>query len=122
MLDRKLVAYALSGVYPFHMPGHKRAALDMPNPYTIDVTEIDGFDDLHHPEGILKEAQERAAKLYGAARSFYLVNGSTCGLLTAISAAAKKALIRIRTIRMISFGNNGSSGKMDNLLLKQRSV
>ena len=42
--------------------------------------------------------------------------------MTAISAAAKKALIRIRTIRMISFGNNGSSGKMDNLLLKQRSV
>ncbi len=90
MLDRKLVAYALSGVYPFHMPGHKRAALDMPNPYTIDVTEIDGFDDLHHPEGILKEAQERAAKLYGAARSFYLVNGSTCGLLTAISAAVPR--------------------------------
>lgn len=86
-LDTKLEAYAGSGYYPFHMPGHKRNALPMPNPYTIDITEIEGFDNLHYPEGILKEAQERAAQLYGAGQSFYLVNGSTCGLLAAVAAA-----------------------------------
>lgn len=86
-LDLKLEKYAKSGMYPFHMPGHKRNAAFIPNPYAIDITEIDGFDDLHAPEGILKEAMERAADLYGAKQSFYLVNGSTCGILAAISAA-----------------------------------
>ena len=72
------------------MPGHKRQSLHFPNPYAIDITEIDGFDNLHHAEGILKEAQERAAELYGSRECFYLINGSTCGLLAAISAAAKR--------------------------------
>ena len=72
------------------MPGHKRRPIDFPNPYTIDITEIDGFDNLHHAEEILHDAQQRAADLYGAKRSFYLVNGSTCGLLAAICAAAPK--------------------------------
>ncbi len=72
------------------MPGHKRRALPFPNPYTIDITEIDGFDNLHHAEGLIREAEERAAKLYGAGRSYYLVNGSTCGLLAAICAAARR--------------------------------
>lgn len=89
-LEEQLLRYGESGVYPFHMPGHKRRSLGFPNPYAIDITEVDGFDALHHADGILKEAQQRAADLYGARRSFYLVNGSTCGLLAAISAAARK--------------------------------
>lgn len=90
MLDQKLIEYTQSNIYPFHMPGHKRRPIDFPNPYTIDITEIDGFDNLHHAEEILRDAQQRAAELYGAKRSFYLVNGSTCGLLAAICAAAPK--------------------------------
>lgn len=87
-LDQKLQAYADTDYYPFHMPGHKRTdKLMLPNPYSIDITEIDGFDNLHHPEGILKEAQMRAADIFGAKSTFYLVNGSTCGILSAISAA-----------------------------------
>ena len=81
---------AESDMYPLHMPGHKRESLRFPNPYSIDITEIDGFDNLHHAAGILKEAQERAAQLYGSKRCFYLVNGSTCGLLAAICAATSK--------------------------------
>lgn len=53
----------------------------------IDITEIDGFDNLHHPQGVLLELQQKAAALYGAEESFYLVNGSTGGILSAISAA-----------------------------------
>lgn len=87
-LDAKLKRYAKGDVYPFHMPGHKRNPLRFPNPYTIDITEIEGFDDLHRPHGILKEAQERAARLYGSKKSYYLVNGSSCGILTAVSAAS----------------------------------
>lgn len=89
-LDRKLTSYSKTDTYPFHMPGHKRRTLPFENPYTIDITEIDGFDNLHHAEGILKEAQERAAALYGSDHCFYLVNGSTCGLLAAICGATRK--------------------------------
>lgn len=89
-LDKALEEYGRSDVYPFHMPGHKRRMLDFPNPYTVDITEIEGFDHLHHAQGILKEAQERAAELYGGEYCYYLVNGSTGGLLSAICAATKK--------------------------------
>ena len=89
-LDQKLTEYGKSDIYPFHMPGHKRRKFDFPNPYEIDITEIDGFDNLHHAEEILKEAQQRAADLYGAQRSFYLINGSTCGILAAVSACTQK--------------------------------
>ena len=88
-LDEKLEAYAESDFYPFHMPGHKRNKSVLHGRARADITEIAGFDDLYHASEILKEAQERAAKLYGAGRSFYLVNGSTVGILTAIFAATK---------------------------------
>ena len=59
-------------------------------PYELDITEIDGFDDLHHAEGILKEAEARAAWLYKADRTHFLVNGSTVGILSAILGSTKK--------------------------------
>ena len=90
MLEQKLYDYAKSDYYPFHMPGHKRQLDCRWNPYELDITEIDGFDNLHHAQEILKESQERAAKLYGAGKSYYLVNGSTCGLLATICAATGK--------------------------------
>lgn len=86
-LDQKLEKYSKSDYYPFHMPGHKRMGMEHGNPYKVDITEIEGFDNLHHAQGILKEAQQRAADLYGARQSFYLVNGSTCGILAAISSS-----------------------------------
>ncbi len=85
-----LEEYAQSDYYPFHMPGHKRKSLAFPNPYEIDITEIDGFDNLHHATGIIKEAEVRGAELYHSKRCFFLVNGSTCGLLAAISAATRR--------------------------------
>jgi arginine/lysine/ornithine decarboxylase len=89
-LDEKLIEYGNSDYCPFHMPGHKRVPGMDANPYSMDITEIDGFDNLHDAQGILREAQERAAALYQADASYYLVNGSTCGILSAISAAVKK--------------------------------
>lgn len=89
-LDTKLERYSRKEIYPFHMPGHKRKEHALMDPYAIDITEIEGFDNLHEPEGVLLEGKERLAELYGAKESFFLVNGSTCGLLAAISAAAKR--------------------------------
>lgn len=90
-LYQALAAYGESDFYPCHMPGHKRSPLsgEMADFYKIDITEIEGFDNLHQPEGILREAQERANRLYGAEETFFLVNGSTCGVMAAVMAAAK---------------------------------
>ncbi len=65
----------------------------VPNPFSVDITEIDGFDNLHHAEDILKESMNSAAAVYGADRSWYLVNGSTCGILAAIAAAVSRGKI-----------------------------
>lgn len=86
-----LEAYASSDFYPMHMPGHKRTHnWRMPNPYRIDITEIENFDNLHHAEGILKQGMERTAKLFGSKRSFHLVNGSTVGILAGILSLTRK--------------------------------
>ena len=94
-LLERLTEYAGSDAYPFHMPGHKRREIPdgipggFPDPYGIDITEIDGFDNLHHAEGILKDAMDEAAAIYGTDRSWYLVNGSTCGILSAVFATTE---------------------------------
>ena len=76
--------------YPLHMPGHKRRVPPAPglSCYAFDLTEIDGADDLHGAQGILAEAMDRTAALYGSARCRYLVGGSTVGLLAGIRALA----------------------------------
>lgn len=83
-----LLAYAERDVYPFHMPGHKRnaALLGTMLPYAIDITEIEGFDNLHAPQGILKQLQARLAALWGARESFAMVNGATGGILAGMAA------------------------------------
>lgn len=90
-LYQTLRKYAAGDVYPCHMPGHKRnpEGGEMAGFFGIDITEIEGFDNLHHAEGILREAQERANRLYGADETFFLVNGSTAGILAAVMAAAR---------------------------------
>ena len=51
-LYKKLEAYGKSDFYPFHMPGHKRNPLAVEGDFPVerDITEIDGFDNLHHAE------------------------------------------------------------------------
>lgn len=76
-----------------HMPGHKRntAMLGSDLPYSLDVTEIDGADDLHDPEhgGIIGSLCEKYASLYKAKSAHPLVNGSTCGILAGIRTLTK---------------------------------
>ena len=74
-----LVQLAEGDIYPFHMPGHKRNMPDhrLSGAYQLDITEIDHFDNLHRPKGMIRQAQKKAADLWGADESFFLVNGST---------------------------------------------
>lgn len=90
-LFEKLCGYDKLDIYPCHMPGHKRQLkTPIENFYQMDITEIDGFDNLHHPTDIIRWEEERAAALYGARKTFFLVNGSTCGNLSAVSACMRK--------------------------------
>ena len=91
-LYEKLEAYGKSDYYGFHMPGHKRNSdVTQANlPYGIDITEIEGFDNLHHAEEIIREAEVRAASMYHAEETHYLINGSTAGILSAVMGCTKK--------------------------------
>jgi Arginine/lysine/ornithine decarboxylases len=78
----------------FHVPGHHygRALPDEPfalfkDVMKIDVTELEDTDDLHHPEGVIREAQQLAARCFGADETFFLVGGSTAGNLAMLLAA-----------------------------------
>jgi len=88
VLYDKLKEYAAGGVYPMHMPGHKRNTGLLPPgiPYDIDITEIYGFDDLSEPSGVLLATARLAASLYGSKKAFPLINGSTVGILSSIGA------------------------------------
>lgn len=76
----------------FHMPGHKGGAGASPAgvaalgaaAYAADLSELGGFDYLHGPESALMEAQQAAAELFGADRTWFLVNGATVGNLAAL--------------------------------------
>jgi arginine/lysine/ornithine decarboxylase len=72
----------------FHVPGHKsgkgidpQAAAWLGNVCAVDLTELTGLDDLHHPEGVIREAERLAAACFGAEETFFLVGGSTVGNL-----------------------------------------
>ncbi|MGM9521871.1 MAG: aminotransferase class I/II-fold pyridoxal phosphate-dependent enzyme [Oscillospiraceae bacterium] len=90
-LLEKLKRYSGSGALPMHMPGHKRNTERFPwlseLGCGLDITEIDGFDNLNDPQGLFLRLEERAAELWGAERTFCMVNGSTGGILAAVRAA-----------------------------------
>ena len=88
-----VLKYAEENNISFSMPGHKAGAGFLStkegkklyeNLCKIDITEVDGVDNLHHPEGIIKEAQELLSNFYGSKKSYFLVNGSTSGNLAMI--------------------------------------
>lgn len=75
------------------MPGHKggRGFLEttigkdfLKNLLKCDITEVEGVDNLHNPQGIIKESMELLTKFYGSKKSYFLVNGSTSGNLAMI--------------------------------------
>ena len=67
-----------------HMPGHAGCKDAFPTSFhgiiDYDLTEISGLDDLHWPSGPIKAAQELLAKAFGAAASYFLVNGASSGI------------------------------------------
>lgn len=93
----RLVFHAEKKPVSLHVPGHKYGFLYWEEERSffrdiarIDATELTGLDDLHEPEGVIKEAENLLADAYGAEKSFFLVNGSTVGNLAMILGVLKE--------------------------------
>ncbi len=95
-------AYARSGVQRLHMPGHKGAGpLGVE---ALDITEVEGADELYRSSGIIRRSQENAAGLFGAARTLYSTEGSSLSIramvyLASLHARAKGQEPRIAAAR-----------------------
>lgn len=100
---------------PFSMPGHKYGRafkqgvmeISLEELISWDMTEVDGLDNLHNPEEIIKEGQEKLKKLYKSSKSYFLVNGSTCGNLVMMFSSFKEGdevLVERNCHRSISNG------------------
>lgn len=90
--------FLLENSKPWHMPGHKRKSMNalgegssiddaLANAMSVDVTEVPGTDDLYEPSGIIRDSLHELKESYGTCASYYLVNGATGGILSAIYAA-----------------------------------
>ncbi len=73
-LSQSIDSYLEEGFSQFHSPAH----CGYLNPR--DLSEVEGLDDLQNSQGVLKEAQESCAELFGAKQSFFLVNGASIGM------------------------------------------
>ncbi len=79
----------------FYAPGHKQgrginknlANLLGKEVFKADLPELPELDNLFAPEGVILEAQNLAAKTFGAEKTWFLINGSTCGIIAAILAS-----------------------------------
>lgn len=90
-LLEELIKFSKKESVRAHMPGHNGGeSLDSKfkhNAFRIDLTELEGTDNLQDPRGILKKSAERAAKAFGAVQTFLLVGGSTLGIQAAVLAS-----------------------------------
>ncbi|MEH2116287.1 aminotransferase class I/II-fold pyridoxal phosphate-dependent enzyme [Nostoc sp.] len=79
---------------PFYTPGHKLGeGISQPLAdllgkavFRADLTELADLDNLFAPQGVIQEAQQLASEAFGASQTWFLVNGSTCGIEAAILA------------------------------------
>lgn len=96
-LWQQLKTFVARAPVSFHVPGHKNGQI-LPHSdweafqslLTYDVTELPDLDDLHHPTGVIKEAEELARRFFRANETYFLVNGSTVGNLVMILSTVKR--------------------------------
>ncbi|KAG0498483.1 hypothetical protein HPP92_002779 [Vanilla planifolia] len=115
-----LRASALKDVASFHFPGHNRGQAAPPSLSNItgistfihDLPELPELDDLFSPKGVILEAQTKAAELFGASQTWFLVGGSTCGIQASIMATCSpgKTLILPRNCHISAISGLVLSG------------
>ena len=85
-LSQSLERYINSDALPMHMPGHKRNPNLIDVAFRKDITEINNFDDLKKPNGLIKDMEIKAARIWNASSSLISVNGSTGLLISTVLA------------------------------------
>lgn len=99
-----LLAHASRNPVQFHIPGHKKGAGMAPefrefigeNALSIDLINISPLDDLHHPHGIIQEAQSIAAEAFGADHTFFSVQGTSgaiIGMIMSVCGPGEKIIV-----------------------------
>lgn len=85
-----------SRLVPFDVPGHKRgrgnpALLDFLGEkcLSVDVNSMKPLDNLCHPTGVIRDAEELAAQAFGAAHAFFMVGGTTSAVQAMILSSLK---------------------------------
>lgn len=96
-------AYAQKGMQRLHMPGHK--GIGPLGVEALDITEVEGADELYHSRGIIRRSQENAARLFGTARTLYSAEGSSLAIRAMVYLAALHARSQGSTPR-IAAGRN----------------
>ncbi|WVZ61275.1 hypothetical protein U9M48_011177, partial [Paspalum notatum var. saurae] len=89
-----LKSTASQDVSCFHFPGHNRGKAAPPSlseliglgAFSHDLPELPELDDLFSPKGVILDAQRRAAELFGSSKTWFLVNGTTCGIQASVMA------------------------------------
>ncbi len=93
IIKKQIQKYLLNKPTPFHSPAH--CGTQSAN----DLSELSGLDDLQYPNEIIKESQDFVAKLFGAQKSFYLINGASAGMQAAmLSIKNDKPVLAARNI------------------------
>ena len=94
--------YADSNTLRLHMPGHKgQSLLGMES---WDITEIHGADDLFHPEGIIRESEENASRLFGC-RTLYSTEGASLSIRAMLYLAHQHARLLGKSPRILAGRN-----------------
>ncbi|MDR6224861.1 aminotransferase class I/II-fold pyridoxal phosphate-dependent enzyme [Desmospora profundinema] len=96
-LFTRLKRHAEKNPTPFHIPGHKKGQGMDPEfrdfigtrPLSIDLINIEPLDDLHHPHGVIREAQELAAQAFGADHTFFSVQGTSGAIMTMVMSVCR---------------------------------
>ena len=96
-----LIHMAAKDQVSLHVPGHKQGRLFpsslsawMGRSLQLDLTELPGLDNLHQPEGCIRQSEQLAASHYGATETLYSVNGSSAAVMAAVmSAAANRRIL-----------------------------
>lgn len=81
----------------FYTPGHKQGQGISPllknllgaAVFRADLPELPELDNLFAPQAAIQAAQQLAADLFGAEQTWFLANGSTCGIEAAILATCQ---------------------------------
>ncbi|PXW92633.1 lysine decarboxylase [Streptohalobacillus salinus] len=87
-----LIKHIENNPVPFHIPGHKNGrGMDKTfrdfigeNTLAIDLINIAPLDDLHHPSGMIKEAEALAADAFGAEYTFFSVQGTSSPIMAMV--------------------------------------